>query len=187
MGVPPEVRNDDDAGFTRFVEVHSPRLLHLAHLLAGQDGEDLLQGVLVRAFPKWQRIEQDDPWGYVRQALVNAATDRWRRAGRARRRNGHEHAATAAELPDVASRAALIAALHGLGRTERAVIVLRYFEDLTEADTARILELPLSTVKSHHRRALLGLRVSEDLALDAADRAAGTRRHGSDQSGSHPA
>jgi len=59
-----------DAAFFRFVEVHWRQLLGMARLLAGADAEDLLQGVLVRCYPRWRRIEQDDPVGYVRRALV---------------------------------------------------------------------------------------------------------------------
>lgn len=97
-----------DAAFTRFVETHSRRLLHLARLLAGEDAEDLLQGALLRSYPRWRRIEHDDPFGYVRQALINAATDRWRR--RSRRELASDRLPqrdTAEAMSDVGSRLAL--------------------------------------------------------------------------------
>lgn len=71
--------------------------------------------------------------------------------------------------PDVGSRLALMAALARLSAGERAVVVLRYFEDLTEAETARTLDLRIGTVRSLHHRALKKLRVSDELSTDAED------------------
>jgi len=82
-------------------------------------------------------------------------------------RKGRDDAVTA----DVNSRLALLAALERLTARERAVVVLRYFEDVTEAETARVLDLKVGTVKSLHHRALKKLRVSDELTVDADDRA----------------
>jgi RNA polymerase sigma-70 factor (sigma-E family) len=160
-----------DAHFTAFVAAHSPRLLHLARLLVTDRhaAEDLLQDVLARAYPRWSRIEQDDPVGYVKRALANAATDRWRRAWR--REVPSEvlpEVPTADSTAGLSSRLALVEALRELSRRERAVICLRYYEDLTEVQTADWLELPVGTVKSLHHRALRKLQVSEELAVDRA-------------------
>lgn len=160
-----------DAAFARFIETHSRQLLHVARLLVGADAEDLLQGVLVRCYPRWRRIEQDDPFGYVRQALVNGATDRWRRRPRTEVTTDRVPEGPSSDAaPDVGARISLLAAMHQLTARERAVVVLRYFEDLTEVETARVLDLKVGTVKSLHHRALKKLRVSDELTDDADER-----------------
>jgi RNA polymerase sigma-70 factor (sigma-E family) len=156
---------DDDA-FTAFAAASARRLRHAARLLTGDDGraEDLVQTALVRAYLRWDRI--DDPTAYARRVLYTAHADWWRRRWR------HEYATP--ELPDRASpddhatdsaeRMRLQAALAGLSRRERAVVVLRYYEDLSERETADTLGVAVGTVKSTCARALAKLRVSPELA-----------------------
>jgi len=151
---------DRNADFEAFVAGHGRRLIHLAELLVGDRGaaEDLTQDVLARAYLRWDRVERDDPYAYLRRALINARTDRWRRripvpvaepgAGRV--------------VPDhaqgIADREELFAALRLLTTRERGVIALRYYEDLTEAETADVLGVAIGTVKSTTARALAKLR-----------------------------
>jgi RNA polymerase sigma-70 factor (sigma-E family) len=160
-------RRSGDESFTAFVTAHYARLLHVADLIVGDRGraEDVLQSVLERTYLRWGTIGQDNPLGYVRAGLTNARTDWWRR-GFARER-------PRASLPDVrtspdhaarvAGRDAIQRALAVLTRRERAVIVLRYFEDLSEAEIARTLGVAAGTVKSTCARALAKLRISPDL------------------------
>ena len=159
------MRAADDADFTAFVVAASGRLMRRAYLITGDVGaaEDLLQTALERAYRHWQRVrQQDGPEAYVRRILVNAATDDWRRHGRLHRVGLDEIVTPAAEdaalaaLPD---RDELMARLRDLPAGQRAVLVLRYFDDLTEAETARVLGLSVGTVKSQHARAMARLRM----------------------------
>jgi RNA polymerase sigma-70 factor (sigma-E family) len=158
-----------DAEFASFVGSNYPRLLHLADLLIGDRGvaEDLLQSVLTRTYLRWSAVRQGNPLGYVRAGLVNARAD-WLRRGRHREtpspsppdpRTGPDHAT------EIAGRDAIQRALSGLTPRERSVVVLRYFEDLTESEIARTLGVAPGTVKSACARALTKLRVSPQLAL----------------------
>jgi RNA polymerase sigma-70 factor (sigma-E family) len=147
----------DDDGFDAFVTGASPRLLRVAHLLVGDaaTAEDLLQDVLERMFVRWSRIE--DPAAYARQSLAHAATNRWR--WRLRRPEvplgRHDQAAPATES-SVGSP--LMRALSTLPRGQRAVVVLRFFEDLSTEQTAAALGCSVGTVKSQTARALPRLR-----------------------------
>jgi RNA polymerase sigma-70 factor (sigma-E family) len=144
--------------FEAFVAAQYDALLRTAYLLTGDhhDAEDLLQQALVRAVGAWGRID-GDPGPYVRTILVRQNVSRWR--GR-RWRELHT-----AEPPEVGvsddgadDRIALHRALGSLAPRQRAVIVLRYYEDLSEADIATELGLSVGTVKSHASRALAALR-----------------------------
>jgi RNA polymerase sigma-70 factor (sigma-E family) len=162
----------EDADFSAFVAAQSGRLVHLADLLCGDRhrAEDLVQSALIRAYQRWDRIEGDDPFGYVRQAIVNANRDWWRR------RRWREVAS--ADLPEpepgmdftsaVDNRAAVLRALSMLTQIERNVVVLRFYEDLDEQSTARLLGMALGTVKSTCARALRKLRVSPELTDELA-------------------
>jgi RNA polymerase sigma-70 factor (sigma-E family) len=155
----------DDVSFEEFVAGCSSHLFALARLLTGghrAEAEDLLQSAFERAYRHWRRICQGgDPERYVRQILVNASVDRWRRL----RRRPEEPMRFPAADPAVADRAAevadrdlLLRALAALPVRQRAVLVLRYFEDLTEAQTAALLGCGVGTVKSQAARALARLR-----------------------------
>lgn len=156
-----------ESEFDGFVATQGRRLLHTARLIAGDDGrgEDLLQNALARTYLNWRRIRNQDPVGYVRRALLNGRTDWWRR------KPSHER--PTASPPDWAThqdlaeeharRDALLRALRTLTRRERAVIVLRYYEDLSESEIADLLGIAPGTVKSTAHRALGKLRTSPDL------------------------
>jgi RNA polymerase sigma-70 factor (sigma-E family) len=131
------------------------------------EAEDLLQGVLERAYRRWGRICRDgDPERYVRRMLVNASVDRWRRLRRkpelpvSEPEGGQAVAdqSAADQYGIVADRDQLLRALATLPARQRAVIVLRYLEDLTEAQTSAVLGCSEGTVKSQASRALAKLR-----------------------------
>jgi RNA polymerase sigma-70 factor (sigma-E family) len=165
--------------FEDFVRARSAALFRTALLLTGQDraeAEDLLQGALERAYRRWGRIcRAGDPERYVRRILANASTDRWRRL---RRRPERELPADAAGLAegdhaaDVVERDFLLRALAGLPPRQRAVLVLRYFCDLPEAEIADALGCSAGTVKSQASRALARLRASSEPSRPDAAKAA---------------
>jgi RNA polymerase sigma-70 factor (sigma-E family) len=164
-----------DMPFEDFVAAASSRLFTLALLVCGHhraEAEDLLQGVLERAYRRWGRICRDgDPERYVRRMLVNASVDRWRRlrrrpelsvrvpdAGQVVADQAVADQAVADQYGVVADRDLLLRALATLPVRQRAVIVLRYLEDLSEAQTSVVLGCSEGTVKSQASRALAKLR-----------------------------
>ena len=178
-GEPPDVIGFDDSSFEDFVAGSSARLFTTARLLTGghrAEAEDLLQGAYERAYRHWSRISRRaNPERYVRQILINASVDRWRRL---RRRpeaplavTGADPAAADTEAA-VAARDLLLRGLAALPPRQRAVLVLRYYEDLTEAQTATMLGCSVGTVKSHAARALERL---PEITGEAGDRDGGTR------------
>ncbi len=151
--------------FEAFVAARYDALLRTAYLLAGDhhDAEDLLQQTLVRAVGAWGRID-GDPEPYVRTILVRQNVSRWR-VRRWRELTTDQLPERPAGGPDPDDRVLLHRALGTLAPRQRAVIVLRYFEDLTEAQTAEALGIAVGTVKSQARDALRRLReVVPDLA-----------------------
>ena len=167
----------DRAGFEEFVVARRGALLRTAYLLTGDphDAEDLVQVALVKCVPQWHRIAHQ-PEPYVRTVLARESISRWRR------RRWRE-VLTAVEDeplafgPDVDERLALRTALLRLAPRQRAVIVLRYFEDLTEAQTAKALGVGVGTVKSQARDGLARLReLVPDLMAEPDERAAGASR-----------
>ena len=147
----------DRDSFEEYGAARRSALLRTAYLLTGhrEDAEDLVQAALIKAVPHWGRIA-DAPEPYLRTVLVRESVSRWRRR---RWREVHTSAVpeTAVDGPGD-DRVALRAALDRLAPRQRAVIVLRYYEDLTEAETARVLGISVGTVKSQARDALARLR-----------------------------
>ena len=151
--------------FEAFVAARYAALLRTAYLLTGDhhDAEDLLQQSLVRAVGAWGRID-GDPEPYVRTILVRQNVSRWR-VRRWRELTTDQLPERPAGGPDPDARVLLHRALGTLAPRQRVVIVLRYFEDLTEAQTAEALGIAVGTVKSQARDALRRLReVLPDLA-----------------------
>lgn len=147
--------------FTEFVVARQAALLRTAYLLTGhrQDAEDLVQAALVRAVPHWDRLT-GEPEAYVRRIIAREHVSRWRR-----RRWREVSTDVLPEVPHAAASGvdhdevlALRAALATLSPRQRAVVVLRYYEDLTEAQTADALGISVGTVKSHAKDALARLR-----------------------------
>lgn len=158
-----EARED----FDDFVRGRGTALQRTAYLLTGDWAlaEDLVQTALARAWPAWGRIRHVDPEGYVRRVLVNTHASWWRRRWRGE--------VPTLVLPDRAAaqqdqglldRPALHAALLRLPPRQRAVIVLRFAEDLSEAATADLLGITTGTVKSTTSKALARLRADGALA-----------------------
>jgi RNA polymerase sigma-70 factor (sigma-E family) len=158
----------DEADFDAFVVARSPALLRTAYLLVGDEGlaEDLLQTALTKSWFAWRRIT-GEPESYVRRVLVTTSASWWRRRW--------TRETPTADLPEQASadgadghtdRRDLWDALGRLPRRQRAVVVLRYLEDRTEAETAQLLGCTVGTVKSQSAKALAKLRL--DAALEPA-------------------
>lgn len=153
--------------FAEFVHARGTALHRTAYLLTGDWGhaEDLLQTALAKTYLHWERISGgENPEGYVRRVLVTTHASWWRRRWRGELPHDvlPESAATE-EWSDVDARGALHDALARLPRRQRAVIVLRYHEDMTEADVARALGISVGTVKSQTAKALARLRADAGL------------------------
>lgn len=165
-----EDRLDDPDGledFDAFVAARWGPLLRTAYLLTGDRdrAEDLVQGALVRTHRHWSRIRRDGaPEAYVRKVMINLNTDWWRRLGSRERRVtwvSEEIGGLAADAYTVVElRDELWGALRLLPPRMRAALVLRYFEDLSEAETAAALGCSLGSVKSQCSRGLARLRLS---------------------------
>lgn len=142
--------------FEEFVIARRDALLRTAYLLTGDphDAEDLVQSALVKVVPKWRRI-QDHPEPYVRKVLARESVSRWRRR---RWREVTTDTVPEAMHHDSTERIGLLEDLRRLSPQQRAVLVLRYLDDLTEADTADALGISVGSVKSHARAALARLR-----------------------------
>jgi RNA polymerase sigma-70 factor (sigma-E family) len=157
-----------DAEFTAFVRARGAALSRTAWFLAGDPhlAEDLVQTALAETYVRWSSISRDAE-AYARRALVSANAAWWRR------RSASEvpvRATPEAEGPDdtaaVAERLRVVAALRTLPARQRAALVLRFYDDLSEADTARALGCAPGSVKRHVSRGLDKLRrlLGEDAA-----------------------
>jgi len=152
-----------DAAFEQFMAERGAHLLRTAMLLAGskEAGEDLLQAALERLLPRWRTINGDLE-GYLRRTVYNLAADGWRRNGRWRARLALLSRAEDGIAPDrsvqVDQRDELVRLLLRLPPGQRAAIVLRYWEDLSEAQAAEVLGCSASTVRSAASRGLRRLR-----------------------------
>ncbi|KAB2382770.1 SigE family RNA polymerase sigma factor [Actinomadura montaniterrae] len=153
----------DDESFVEFVAERGDALLRTASLMCGarQDAEDILQTALEKAYRHWGRLDADtDPEPYVRRILVNLVISRSRRWKVLR----EIHMARPPETPTlpgthaVELRGTLMDELRRLGARQRAVLVLRFWEDLSEAETAQVLGCSVGTVKSQASRGLARLR-----------------------------
>lgn len=170
-GAPGAGSGSPDAEFTRFVAARWRTLAHTAYLLTGDfhEAEDLVQVTLARIYPHWRRVRPETAEHYVRRALVNAGRSRYRKrrvvqlllpflpeAAAVDRDGGGPQAGE--------SRDELMAALADLPQRQRAVVVLRYWEDLSAEEVAHTLGCSVGTVKSQASRALAKLRAHPALA-----------------------
>jgi RNA polymerase sigma-70 factor (sigma-E family) len=156
-------------GFAQFVEARQRALQRTAWLLTGDwaAAEDLVQTALVRSWPRWERIRRrDDPEIYVRRAMVNTwASWRRRRWWGERPTETVPDAQAAGDMAtEVAVRIAVHDALRSLPARQRAVLVLRVFDDLSEVQAAQVLDCAVGTVKSTMARAVARLREDPRLA-----------------------
>ena len=156
--------------FETFVGAHGAGLVKLAFTVCGdrECAQDAAQEALIRVFQRWSWI--DDPLAYARRTTVNATRANWRREQRANRMNATISALISRQeighpqerLP---ARDALMSMLDRLPHAQRAVIVLRYGLQLSEAETATTLDIPIGTVKSRATRGLAQLREGLDAGL----------------------
>lgn len=149
---------EERASFEEYVRTRASALTRLAYLLTGNlhDAEDLVQVALMRAAVRWRRL--DDPEAYLRRTMYTQSVSRWRRL---RARPPELLTDAPPERPaeaDHDTRLALAAALRRLTARQRAVLVLRFYDDRTEVEAARILGVSPGTVKSQTRHALRRLR-----------------------------
>jgi RNA polymerase sigma-70 factor (sigma-E family) len=155
----------DREQFRAFVVARTPALTRSGYLLTGDWGlaQDLVQTALAKSWFAWPRID-GDPEPYVRKVMLNTYASWWKRRWKGEQASGElpERAA-----PDATSasddRDALWRALRRLPRRQRAVLVLRYFEDRSEAEIAALLGCTAGTVKSQAARALAKLRADSSL------------------------
>ena len=151
-----------DEEFAAYMQARQPSLLRTAYLLTGDrhSAEDLVQTALAKLYLSWDKVQQRDSIdGYVRRILVNENNSLWRRAWRRK-----EHSTD--DLPEAPVHdeyddgvgAALWAHVQTLPPKQRSVVVLRYYEELSEAETAQALGVSVGTVKSQASRAIAGLR-----------------------------
>lgn len=155
---------DDEARarFGEFVASRTPALMRVAYLLTGDRhaAEDLLQAALARTVAKWRTVRHEDPEAYVRTVMYREQVSWWRRLRRLRETpvaHGVEPS-----LPDPAGtsdlRMSMRQALLRLPEPQRAVLVLRYYEDLNETQIAEVLRCSVGTVRSRTHRAVARLR-----------------------------
>ena len=159
-----------DAEFSAYLEARQASLLRTAYLLTGDrhQAEDLVQTAFAKLYLAWDRVqERDSVDAYVRRILVNENNSVWRRAWKRRE-------VSTGYLPDTPSRdtydegrsTALWELVQTLPRKARAVVVLRYYEELTEAEVADVLGITVGTVKSQTSRALATLRTRTPATLN---------------------
>jgi RNA polymerase sigma-70 factor (sigma-E family) len=151
----------DRQEFEAFVARSSDRLLRTAYLLTGDAGhaEDVVQSALLRTARRW-RSARRSPEAYARTVVANLAKDRWRGLGRRPAEAPLVHDVPLAVPDDRLDRDALMRAARELPLGQRAVLVLRYFDDLSVEETAKALGITTGTVKSQTARALASLRAA---------------------------
>ena len=169
---------EDAEDFRQFMAARSAALLRTAYLLTGDRGhaEDLVQSALTKAYRHWGKVCRSGvPEAYVRRILVNERNSRWRRE-RSRARE------VVGDVPDrpggdeaqaYADRDEMWRALQAMPPRTRSVLVLRYWEDLSEAQTADLLGCTVGTVKSQASRGLR--KLAEVLSGDGTPTTGGTR------------
>jgi RNA polymerase sigma-70 factor (sigma-E family) len=160
-------RGIDDPDFRDYVRSRSRALLRTAYLLTGNvaDAEDLVQSALAKTYVAWDRIQDRSALdGYVRRAIVNTHISWWRR------RRLEEYPTD--EIPEQAVvdhpvssdlQESLRRAIDRLPQRMRAAVMLRYYDDMTEAEVAEVLGISLGTVKSTVSRAMAKLRIDAEL------------------------
>ncbi|WP_155372572.1 SigE family RNA polymerase sigma factor [Catellatospora vulcania] len=148
--------------FAEFAAARTPALIRVAYLLTGDQhaAEDLVQSALAKTYARWGSLRHEDPEGYIRVVMYREQVGWWRRLGRLR----ELVTAVPADfvMPDPSThtdlRVAMREALRELPPPQRTVLVLRYYEDLTEGQVAEILGCSIGTVRSRTSRAVTRLR-----------------------------
>ena len=150
-------------GFDAFVHARAQALTRYAYLLTSDAhvAQDLVQHAMTAVAERWPRLRDGNPEAYAKRVLVNAAASRWRRRVAVREdvvAALPESAHSSDAMSDVDDRLAVEEALRLLGPRQRAVLVLRFYDDMTEAQAAAVLRCSAGTVKSQTHRALARLR-----------------------------
>jgi len=168
---PVPVHEAEPLGFAGLWDRHAARAMQLAGLLTGNAlaAEDVVSEAFARVYAKWRHGGVEAFWPYLRTAIVNQVRGQARRRLSVQRWQGRQSQPSGFASPEaeVAERTALAAALDELPPAQRRALVLRYFEDLSEAETARLLGCGVGTVKSSTSRGLARLR--EVLAEERPD------------------
>jgi RNA polymerase sigma-70 factor (sigma-E family) len=149
-----------DAEFKEFFMAESAALARLGTFLTGDPdrGADLAQEALVRTYQHWGRIKEDDPAPYARRILVNLVRSAHRRRLLEKRHPPKPSTVVASRSGDVDEWMRISEALKAIPPMRRAVVILRFYEDMTEAQIAETLNRPLGTIKSDIHRGLAALR-----------------------------
>ncbi|SHN38951.1 SigE family RNA polymerase sigma factor [Cryptosporangium aurantiacum] len=154
----------DAAAFDGFVADHGGTFLRFAYVLCGDYhlAEDLVQEALVRVHPRWPKVRQQQPSAYVRKTILRQYLSWRRRRASAEVPDLPDADANQDRRPDhadrLADRDALRIALAGLPPRQRAVLVLRFYEDLDDDEIAELIGCSTTTVRSHASRGLARLR-----------------------------
>ena len=158
-----QAQHEKDAEFEAYMAARQPSLLRTAYLISGDrhTAEDLVQTALAKLYLSWDKVHDRQMIdGYVRRIIVNEHNSLWRRAWKKRELTTDtlpDHQ-TVTHQHDDGQRDALWEFVQTLPRKQRAVIVLRYYEDLSEAEIAETLGISVGTVKSQASRALAAMR-----------------------------
>ncbi|MBJ7356250.1 SigE family RNA polymerase sigma factor [Nocardioides sp.] len=155
----------DENGFTEWVAGHQRQLLRSAYLLTGDlhRAQDLVQEALVKVALRWSRLHDGNPTAYARTIIVRDNISWWRRH---RDVPSPERADVASASSDPETALVVQRSLARLAPRQRAVLVLRHFDDLTERETAEVLGVTVGTVKSTNAAALARLREGAPELLD---------------------
>lgn len=171
--------DEDRLDFDSYVAARRHNLTRTAYLLTGDHhaAEDLVQTALARVYLAWRRIQADSIDAYVRRVMVNEHSNWWRRAWRRLERSTPtvpDRPATQPVVESTETDERLWEAIQALAPRQRAIVVLRYYEDLSEAEIAFLLDCAPGTVKSTSNRALSKLRASLDNSRTTPTEAANT-------------
>ena len=152
------------AAFAEFFESQQRRALRLAYVMCGNpaQAEDIVAESFAKMYPAWQKGQIQEPGAYLRRTIANQVRGTWRHNDVERRHEARMQVMFSSEAPGfddaLAARDAVSVAMASLPPKQRAVVALRYLEDLSEIETASILEVSVGTVKAHASRGLERLR-----------------------------
>lgn len=161
--------DDRDQAFAAFVAARSGSLLRCAYLLTGEhaQAEDLLQATLIKVYLSWHRVRDHGAVeGYTRTVMTRTHISWWRRPARRESASANLPETAVGPVSSIDERDEMWRLLSTLGPRQRAVLVLRFYEDLTEAEIARVLECSVGTVKSQVSRGLARLREQASMPND---------------------
>jgi RNA polymerase sigma-70 factor (sigma-E family) len=166
------VASDDRETFTAWASARQPALFRTAYLLTADRSraEDLTQTALIKVASRWARLRDGDPDAYARTCIVRDNISTWRRRRHELLVAAVPERATGDASASVDRRLALASALATLAPRQRTVLVLRYYADLTEQQTAEALGLSVGTVKAHAHQALSKLRTAAPELAEFVDR-----------------